>query len=194
MGRIFIVRHGQTDLNKRKIMQGRIDSLLNEEGKRQAEETAALFQEKGVEFARVYSSPLKRAMATAKIIAGEDRELLLDEKLLEMDYGPYDGVSLENPPEELVWFFKDFVHHNPPEGMEKLSHVVERAGEFLRSIQDEIGDQDVLISTHAITMKGMLEYLNPKRNGEYWDKYIGNCSVYWSEWRDGVFSLPEELI
>ena len=51
---------------------------------------------------------------------------------------------------------------------------------------------DILISTHAIAMKGILEYLTPGSDGAYWSKYIGNCAVYVAENRDGKFSVPEE--
>ena len=56
---IFFVRHGQTEWNKLGIMQGRIDTQLNEEGKKQAQ----IVKEKlnGVKFDKFFSSPLKRA-------------------------------------------------------------------------------------------------------------------------------------
>lgn len=75
--------------------------------------------------------------------------------------------------------------------MEQLSSVVERAGIFLKEIRDQEGD--ILISTHAIAMKGILEYLTPGSGGAYWSKYIGNCAVYVAENINGTIGVPKEL-
>mgnify|MGYP002627570608 CR=1 FL=1 len=59
---------------------------------------------------------------------------------------------------------------------EQLASVIERVGRFLEGIKGAEGN--ILISTHAIAMKGALEYLTPASQGTYWSKYIGNCAVY----------------
>lgn len=65
--------------------------------------------------------------------------------------------------------------HNPaPEGMEQLHEVVRRTGSFMESIKGAVGGKNILISTHAIAMKGILEYLTPESKGSYWSKYIGH--------------------
>ena len=68
--------------------------------------------------------------------------------------------------------------------------MVERTGAFIEEIKDLEGD--VLISTHAIAMKGILEYLTPGSGGAYWSKYIGNCAVYVAKCRNGAFEVPKE--
>ena len=185
---IYIVRHGQTDLNSRQLLQGRSDYPLNENGVRQAQEAAVRLR--GVAFSRVFTSPLVRAVQTAQILApGVIPDV--DEKLIEMDYGPYEGTDLTHLPPEVITFFSDFVHNRAPEGMEPLEAVVCRAGEFMEK-HCRTGE-NILISTHAIAMKGILEYLTPESKGAWWSKYIGNCAVYITEYRQGQFSVPEEL-
>ncbi len=171
---IYIIRHGQTEMNQAHALQGRSDQPLNENGIRQAQEAA---------------SPLGRAIETAKIVA-PGVPIVIDDRLIEMDYGPYERADLMNMPHELIEFFKDFVHNPAPEGMEQLSSVVERAGEFIEEIKDQPGN--ILISTHAIAMKGILEYLTPDSRGRYWSKHIGNCAVYAAENRNGQVSVPKE--
>ncbi len=179
---IYIVRHGQTEVNKKKALQGRTNAPLNEEGKSQASALGAYFREQGILFEKVYASPLIRAVETARLIVGENVPIETDERLLEMDYGPYEGVDLEQPPEEIIRFFSDFVHQPAPEGMEPLDEVVRRLGDFLCKSDFEVSPgKNVLISTHAIAMKGALEYLTPESNGSYWSKYIPNCGVYFFE-------------
>ncbi|MBR3005512.1 MAG: histidine phosphatase family protein, partial [Erysipelotrichaceae bacterium] len=163
---IFIIRHGKTDLNQANVLQGRSDHPLNEEGIIEARQAAEKF--KGISFSYVFSSPLQRALQTAKIIV-PDLEPIKDDRLIEMDYGPYEGSNLRKPDPELLRFFSDFVNEKAPEGMEELSHIVERTGEFLKEIQNLNGN--ILVSTHAIAMKGLLENLTPDSKGSYWAKH-----------------------
>ena len=189
---VYIIRHGQTDGNKAHAMQGRSDLPLNETGRRQAESAGEAFRRMGVSFARVYSSPLVRAAETARIVSGAEPEL--DDRLLEMDYGPYEGMDLKNPAPEVTAFFRDFVNVPAPEGMEQLSAVTARLGDFLEDLRQRGIEGDILIATHAIAMKGALEYLTPGSGGGYWAKNIANCAVYASELTRDGYSVPSEII
>ena len=184
---IYIIRHGQTELNQRKLLQGRSDRLLNDVGIEQAREAAAALR--GVSFDHVFTSPLRRAIQTAEIVAPDVRAVI-DERLIEMDYGPYEGTDLTALPSEVLTFFSDFVHNPAPAGMEPLPSVVEREGRFLEDIKKLSGN--ILISTHAIAMKGILEYLTPDSGGAYWSKFIGNCAVYVAEHAEGEIGIPGE--
>lgn len=190
---IYIVRHGQTEGNKTKILQGRgSNHSLNEEGIRQAETVRDWFLKQKICIDRVYSSPLNRAIQTAKIISG-GMMIIPDERLLEMDYGPYEGMDLQNPAAEVKTFFSDFVNNPAPEGMEPLSAVIARMGDFLNEIKPQIGEDNILISTHAIAMKGALEFLTPESHGRYWSKYIGNCAVYAFYLKNKEYTVPVEI-
>ena len=185
---IYIIRHGKTEMNKAGLLQGRSDYSLNEEGVLQAKEACERLR--GVHFDHVFTSPLSRAVQTAEIVV-PGTVPVVDRRLIEMDYGPFEGVDLQNMPPELVFFFRDFVRNPAPEGMEQLSEVVERAGAFLEDIKVLQGN--ILISTHALLMKGLLEYLTPGSGGSYWSKYIGNCAIYTCENTGGTFALPQEM-
>ena len=186
---IYIIRHGQTELNRRQVLQGRSDVPLNERGIAQAQQMAEALA--GVVFCRVFSSPLRRAVQTARIVA-PNVEPEMDERLIEMDYGPYEGTDLTALPPEVRTFFSDFIHNPAPDGMEPLSSVKRRAGSFLEDVKGLEGN--ILISTHAIAMKGILEQLTPDSNGSYWSTYIGNCAVYVTEPIDGNLSVPREWV
>ncbi len=183
---IYIIRHGQTELNSRGVLQGRSDHALNETGIAQAREAAEKLR--GISFSAVWSSPLVRALQTAQIIA-PGLMPNVDDRLIEMDYGPYEGADLNHLPQEVITFFQDFVHNPAPSGMEPLEAVVRRAGAFME--EHCRSEENILISTHAIAMKGILEYLTPDSNGAYWSKYIGNCEVYITDFRDGHFLVPK---
>lgn len=185
---IYIIRHGQTQLNQQNVLQGRSNYPLNETGIQQAMNAAKLLR--GVSFQTVFSSPLIRAVETAECIA-PDCEIQTDIRLIEMDYGPYEGMGLSALTPEVKTFFQDFVHNPAPDGMEQLEQIVKRTGQFL---EEKCRTEDnILLSTHAIAMKGILEYLTPESHGSYWTKYIGNCEIYTAEYRSGSFTLPVRL-
>ena len=184
--RIYIIRHGQTELNNRQLLQGQSDYPLNSAGIGQAEKAAERLR--GVTFDYVFTSPLRRAVQTAEIVAPGVNPVV-DQRLIEMDYGPYEGAGLRELPPEVLTFFQDFVHNPAPAGMEQLSDVVARAGDFLEGLRELEGN--VLISTHAIAMKGLLEYLTPGSNGAYWSRYIGNCAIYTTEYKNGKYTVPK---
>lgn len=190
MSKIYIIRHGQTDLNKNHVLQGRVDEPLNEDGLRQAKSAAALLRTLDVSIDQVWSSPLQRAKDTAEIIADEGVPIQTDDRLLEMDYGPYEGMDLTSPPPEIMAFFGDFVNQPAPEGMESLPHVTQRLGDFLEELRNNPPKGNILISTHAIAMKGALEYLTPDSNGSYWGKYIKNCAIYVTKLEEGTYTVP----
>ncbi len=183
---IYIIRHGQTELNNKKVLQGRSNYPINGNGVQQAKEAAALLAD--VHFDQVYSSPLTRAIQTAEIVA-PNMNPVIDERLIEMDYGPYEGMGLDNLAPEVLTFFSDFVHNPAPEGMEQLGDVVDRAGHFLEECCRT--EENILISTHAIAMKGLLEYLTPDSHGKYWSTFIGNCAIYVTEFVNGAFTVPK---
>ncbi len=190
---IYLLRHGETRLNNAFALQGRSDEALNETGRAQARAVGELFRQQGVRFDRVYSSPLIRAVETARLAAGEAAEITVDERLIEMDYGPYEGTSLKSLPPEILTFFGDFNNNPAPAGMEQLSAVVGRLGAFLEDLRPLTGEEEnILVSTHAIALKGALEYLTPEAHGSYWSRHIGNCAVFRTHLQDGVYSVPIE--
>lgn len=209
---LYIIRHGQTERNKKKVLQGRSNAPLNDEGFDQARAAGRYFAEHGILFSAIYTSPLIRAVQTAEVIAGmtagqeaenEDSKrtadhagrtltppIIREERLIEMDYGPYEGMELSCPPPEIIAFFSDFVHNPAPEGMEPLEEIVRRTGTLLEEIKEAAAAGHILLSTHAIAAKGCLEYLTPSSGGGYWSRYIGNCSVYACSVEDGQYALP----
>ncbi len=177
-------------MNSRKVLQGRTDLPLNTDGIVQVAKTAELLNDMGICFDCVFSSPLIRAVRTAELLS-PGAEIKTDDRLIEMDYGPYEGMDLYSPAPKVIRFFSDFTNNPAPEGMEPLDHVVARAGEFIESLRSMNGN--ILISTHAIAMKGILEYLTPESHGSYWSKHIGNCAVFMTEFDGKRFSIPCEV-
>ncbi len=104
--RILLVRHGETDFNLTRRFQGRIDIPLNEEGKNQAQALALALRDGPLTAA--YSSPLRRAMGTARLIMAyhSSTPLFAEEGLIEMDLGELDGKQVGGWISEHQEFYK----------------------------------------------------------------------------------------
>ena len=91
------IRHGQTNVNHAKRIQGREDHLLNDTGRNQAKETGLYLQKNDYNFDYIYSSPLTRAYETACIIKdliGFDKDVIKDKSFIERDFGDAEGQPI----------------------------------------------------------------------------------------------------
>ena len=92
--RIYLVRHGETDWNAQGRLLSRTDRPLNARGGGQARDLAASLAD--IAWDRAFTSPLVRARRTAEVALAARADappLTLDERLVEMDFGPYEGMS-----------------------------------------------------------------------------------------------------
>ena len=104
--KIWIARHGQTDLNHAKRMQGRTDAPLNKKGIEQAKQSRQNIGD--VHFDAVYASPLQRAQLTGSIIGNVDiKDIIVDERLIETNFGKYEKCKyyLMGPAMTGYWMF-----------------------------------------------------------------------------------------
>lgn len=115
MKRLYLLRHGQTEFNVKKLVQGRCDSPLTDLGRQQARAAAAWLKAHGVVPDKVVSSPLGRAMDTASLVAtellGPDAAVEPCEGIIERSYGtfeegPHDALPTDvwDPGEDLIPF------------------------------------------------------------------------------------------
>src|SRR5690606_8759396 len=97
---IAMIRHGETDYNKKRLVQGRMDNPLNSEGIHQAETLGTYLRDNNETFDVLISSPLKRALKTAEIVGSYIglQVNYTDKNLLERDFGPFEG----NPIDEVL--------------------------------------------------------------------------------------------
>ena len=93
----IFLRHGQTDWNRKKLLQGRTDTELDATGVDQAHSAAAMLKDAGIGL--IVSSPLKRAADTARTVAEVlGLEIHLDDDLMERSFGSYEGMVLSQIP------------------------------------------------------------------------------------------------
>lgn len=197
---LYIVRHGETDWNRQKKVQGHTDIPLNEYGRHLAEETAEGMKDIPIDIG--YTSPLKRARETAEIILkGRNIPLLDEPRIQEIGFGIYEGIhtgTQEKEPgsDEFNLFFTDTASYIPPEGAESVEELYERTGQFLEELcgRRELEDKNILISTHGAAMTALLNRIkgNVTVAGFWKDEVPPNCSVTMVEVRNGQAAIVKE--
>ncbi len=155
---IWLVRHGQTELNKARRYQGRSDSPLTPFGARQAQALADRLRR--IPFRVAVVSPCLRAQATAEAIAGE-RELVFteDARWAETDHGRWEGLTYAEVrarfPREAVERFADPLGGRAGGG-ESLAEVAARVAEGWQALLRQHPGGRVLVVTHATPIQLVL--------------------------------------
>lgn len=155
--RLIITRHGKTEENKLGILQGQsIPGELTEKGIETTWRLATWLEQESI--STIYSSDLKRAADTAKIIATKqpNAKLILTKDLRERNLGEYEGVkksSLNVDPSILIGLSLD-----PKEG-ESLDELHHRVKTFLDEIKEKHRDDTVLIVGHHAVNTVLLSIL-----------------------------------
>lgn len=152
----YIVRHGQTQWNVEGRLQGHLDSPLTDEGIASAHRLKETL--KHMTFDAVYSSPSRRAVKTAQIATALDN-LVLDERLMEIQLGDWQGVRLQDIqvsyPEQYHAFFNDPTRFYKADA-ESFKDVLKRVHSFLTDANCEHFQQGkvkrILIMTHGVTL------------------------------------------
>lgn len=197
--KIYMIRHGETDWNKQRRLQGQADIPLNAFGRHLAEETAPAL--KDIPFSAVYTSPLSRAKETAELVlAGRDVPMIEESRIMEMGFGEYEGLCCRDegwniPDPDFRYFFDAPQKYHPPKGGESFQQVSDRLESFLKEL---IGDrrlqnETVLVSTHGAALCGMLRLMKKYPIERYWDGGVHkNCAVSVVEAAGGRFRILKE--
>lgn len=193
----YLVRHGETEFNVQKILQGHVDSPLTELGLEQAKTLANRL--KNNHFDAIFSSDLPRASQTAEIIALE-REIAVEAKeaLRERSFGRFEGMSYDKVDKLRAKRLVKLKHkvsiaqakasfHPDIETDEK---VMSRFIVFVREIAIAYSGKKVLMVSHGGLMRAFLIHIG-FNNGELGFGTIGNTS-YIKFKSDGVDFFLEE--
>lgn len=162
MTTVYIVRHGQSYANAAGILQGsHIDTPLTSQGCTQAMATKRKLRD--TTFTKVFASPLLRAAQTATIIAGTDRTITFDPRLVEYDYGTWDGMLEADVWNNFPQFF-DSKHNLLPESWtvsngNTYDEVKSQLASFFKELITKYPTESILVVSHGFTIKLMLDYV-----------------------------------
>lgn len=171
MLRIYITRHGQTQWNQERRLQGWKDAPLTELGIKQAEELGNRI--KKIDLDHIYCSPLGRTKKTAEIaLDGKNIPLSLDERLKEINMGDWEGIDAEkvkeNHPKHYNLFWNSPDKYEPDTG-ESYIDIYDRVTDALDEIISKHSDENILIISHGCASKVMLAYFEGRPLGELWE-------------------------
>ena len=167
---IYFVRHGQTDWNKALRWQGgEADNELNATGRAQALAVRDWFAEHEVTPSAVISSPLKRAVETARCLAKPyELEVQLEPLFKEVGLGDFEGRTTAELKAQYGERFDEWLasyHLLAPPGGENLGQAIERMGDALKARIARSGDRTVIVAHQAILM-AMKAALSGKQDKE----------------------------
>jgi uncharacterized phosphatase len=175
---LYLVRHGETDWNAQRRIQGTTDIPLNAMGRGQAAATGALLARR--EWDGIYASPLSRAMETAEIISAEVGLGVPTTipQIVERNYGEAEGLNWE----EIERMFPEgtFVP-----GRETHEQVAERVLAALLALATACPGESLIVVTHGGVIRSLLNAVDP----DTLHGAITNGSIHSFQVVDGTFEL-----
>jgi broad specificity phosphatase PhoE len=158
MTKVYFIRHGETDANRDRIIQGTMDYKLSEEGEKQIAQLGKRFAK--VHIDKIYSSPLSRTVKTAlAVMNGRNIELVKDEGFIEFDFGLCQGLSHSEIaarfPEVYESFNNCFYKTQAPEG-ESYADLYERGWAATQRVVAENKDKTIVVTSHGGTIRAII--------------------------------------
>lgn len=189
MGKLILVRHGETEYNKNRLFFGWKDPELNEKGIYQSHLAKNRLQK--YEYHKIYASPLKRAYLTGEIVNYKGLEINVSEELKELNFGIFEGHSyeeiLEKFPEEEKIAKDNWEEYSFKTG-ESPKMLQERVISFINNNLN-LEDENVVLVTHWGVICTILSYYLTGGIKGYWKFKIKNGGIAVLEFRDGFVSL-----
>ena len=189
---IVFIRHGQTDLNKNNEIQGAaVDFPLNQAGEAFAKKSAENFDVSGYD--AVYVSPLKRAKQTAEIFVKNQKKLIIDQRLIEFDYGEWDGKLLsqmrqEHPDAIDPWGKVNQNYIKYAKHGESFTDLKKRSNDFLNMVKSKYPNGKVLVVAHGTLIRMMVAASLTEGEINNFET-MDNCGLAQISYREGIARL-----
>ena len=188
MVRLIVVRHGRTEWNRVERFRGRADIDLDEVGMKQAEATADRIAE--WQISAIYSSPLRRALTTAEILARRfDLEVKLLPGIIDIDYGDWQGLSPEEAAAKDSALYAKWLESPDAvkfPGGESLAEVRERAASAVDDLTMQHSKGTVALVSHKVVCQILILSLLGLDNSHFWQVAQDVSAVNLFEVRDGI--------
>lgn len=196
MLKIYFVRHGQTQWNVIKKLQGHLNSSLTEEG---VEQTKLLYEKlRYINFNKIYTSPQGRAFHTARILKGEkNTEILELPEVMEMGFGDVEGLEKEKfkekYPEAFMNLWTDVIKYDPSDfSGESFLELEKRAIEGMKRLIEENKTGNIMVVSHGMILKVIFGYVLGHSLDKFWiDPVPQNTSVTTISYIDGKFKMED---
>ena len=153
--RLYVVRHGETVKNQFGLIQGQTEADLNENGINEAKKLRELIDSLNIDV--VISSPLRRAKDTARLITNDKYDIIIDERLIERNYGLSEGKPVDS---DLTVKYWDFNLNTDLNDVEKVRDLLARVSDFIEDIRLKYDDKNVLVVAHSAILRAIHYAIN----------------------------------
>jgi broad specificity phosphatase PhoE len=166
------MRHGQTNWNINKVLQGQTNIDLNETGINQAK--AKIEEIKNLDINLIFCSPLNRATQTAKIVSNGKIPIIYNNSLIERSFGDFEGKKSSEYSNEYYNYNANLKTNN----VEPIQDLCNRVYSFLDEIPHTYKNKKILLVTHGATARAINSYFNGLSKDGYVEKIsIDNCTL-----------------
>ena len=191
MSNIYLLRHGQTAWNKDSIYRGQHDIPLDDHGLAQAQCASRLWDK--IKFTHIYSSPLSRAMQTARPTADKlALQITETPELIDIDYGQWTGKPARQIEQDYPQLNREWLESPDtvsfPQG-ESLSAVRDRAFPKLLDIARAAKDQAVLLVSHRVVLKVLVCVALEMPLSKFWQVQLDTASLTVLSFDRDLFTL-----
>jgi broad specificity phosphatase PhoE len=177
--RLHLIRHGETDWNAIRRVQGQMESRLTGLGKQQAAELAAQLQSYAI--GRVFCSSSVRTRETADILfSASQPPMLYQDNLREIHLGPWEGTlydDLAHQDPQQFHYFWNAPHQFSVTGAESFRQLQQRGVDAVQQIVAQTAEEDVAIVSHGALIKSVLCHFEQRPLAKLWDPpRLHNCA------------------
>ena len=166
---LYLIRHGETDFNAKKLIQGITDNPLNQKGVDQAHTLRQNLE--GINFDAAYSSPLQRAYVTTEIITNNKLPITKVLELIERNYGKYEGSTYQEIKEHNQYLKNKPFHLLSEDKIEPTFEtdfeILKRLIPELKTISQKHQGETVLIGSHMGILRAIMIYFHRIHHSDY---------------------------
>lgn len=198
---VYFLRHGETEWNRTHRIQGSTDwTDLTDDGIRLAEATRDGMLAQGLAFDRLYTSPYRRALHTARILgAGFGLEPVADDRLREISFGPYEGTRYGKglfADENIRACFMDPPRYVARDGAEPFDAVAARVRDFVGTALVPLAAacSRVLVVAHGGVLRTVLRLVAGLPLADFWKGSQPNCCAHIVTFAEGGFALKARAV
>lgn len=187
--KLVIVRHGETNANAKKLIQGRIDNPLNKAGIKQAKNAGKILKDSNLKFDVVVSSPLSRALETAYLISRKinyKNDIYIEQKFVERNFSPFEMRTIKEVFPTIIDTGFTHPYYEDDIALEK------RISKGISNIYSKFKGKTLLLSAHAHVIRATFRLVNSSKY-DYSTHYLGNTSIHIFEVNNDEISYIESL-
>ncbi len=170
--KLYLSRHGETDVNTMDRVCGLTEAMLTEKGKSQAASLGERVKGLGIDV--IISSPMKRARETSAIVSEIcSAPIVVDDRLIEQNYGIYEGVDRYH--EGFLTNKRMFAFRYP--GGESMMQVAYRTYSFIEDVKEKYAGKNVLVICHGGVCRVLRTYFVDMTNDEFFHYAMENAGL-----------------